>query len=140
MLIRYLLAIAFSAICGIAQAQTYPAKPIRLILPFAAGSPSDMVGRTIAQKMAAQMGQGIVPDNRASSGGVLGLTLFAKSPPDGYTILVSSPTIVLVMAGRSAPAASRKVSQTISSSSSVGPPSGSATATSFLQQAKKRVS
>ena len=81
--------------CGAALGQSYPSKPIRLILPFAAGSPSDMVGRTIAQKMAAQMGQGIVPDNRASSGGILGLTLFAKSPPDGYTILVSSPTIVI---------------------------------------------
>jgi tripartite-type tricarboxylate transporter receptor subunit TctC len=83
------------ALCGIALGQSYPSKPIRLILPFAPGSPSDMVGRTIAQKMAAQMGQGLVPDNRASSGGVLGLTLAAKAPPDGYTVLVSSPTIVL---------------------------------------------
>lgn len=95
MLIRYLLVIVCAAICATAQAQSYPSKPIRLILPFAAGSPSDMVGRTIAQKMSAQMGQGIVPDNRASSGGVLGLTLAAKAPPDGYTVLVSSPTIVL---------------------------------------------
>ena len=94
-MIRYLLMVAWMAICGMAQAQSYPAKPIRLILPFAAGSPSDMVGRTIAQKMAAQMGQGIVPDNRASSGGVLGLTLAAKAPPDGYTVLVTSPTIVI---------------------------------------------
>ena len=95
MSIRYLVLVALMAIGGTALAQSYPSKPIRLILPFAPGSPSDMVGRTIAQKMAAQMGQGIVPDNRASSGGVLGLTLFAKSPPDGYTILVSSPTIVI---------------------------------------------
>lgn len=95
MLIRYLLAVVCAAICGTALAQSYPSKPIRLILPFAPGSPSDMVGRTIAQKMAAQMGQGLVPDNRASSGGVLGLTLAAKAPPDGYTVLVSSPTIVL---------------------------------------------
>jgi tripartite-type tricarboxylate transporter receptor subunit TctC len=84
-----------ASVCGAAVAQSYPSKPIRLILPFAAGSPSDMVGRTIAQKMAAQMGQGIVPDNRASSGGVLGLTLAAKAPADGYTVLVSSPTIVI---------------------------------------------
>ncbi len=82
-------------LCGGAFAQSYPSKPIRLILPFAAGSPSDMVGRTVGQKMGAQMGQGIVPDNRASSGGVLGLTLAAKAPPDGYTVLVTSPTIVI---------------------------------------------
>jgi tripartite-type tricarboxylate transporter receptor subunit TctC len=84
-----------SLVCGVAFGQSYPSKPIRLILPFAAGSPSDMVGRTIGQKMGAQMGQNLVPDNRASSGGVLGLTLAAKSPPDGYTVLVTSPTIVI---------------------------------------------
>jgi tripartite-type tricarboxylate transporter receptor subunit TctC len=76
-------------------AQSYPSKSIRLILPFAPGSPSDMVGRVVGQKMGAQMGQSLVPDNRASSGGILGLTLAAKSPPDGYTVLVTSPTIVI---------------------------------------------
>jgi tripartite-type tricarboxylate transporter receptor subunit TctC len=81
--------------CGTALGQGYPSKPIKLILPFAAGSPSDMVGRTVGQKMAAQMGQPLVPDNRASSGGTLGLALVAKSPPDGYTVLVSSPTIAI---------------------------------------------
>ena len=57
-----------------AAAQSYPSKPIKLILPFAAGSPSDMVGRTVGQKMAAQMGQPLVPDNRPSSGGTLART------------------------------------------------------------------
>jgi tripartite-type tricarboxylate transporter receptor subunit TctC len=94
-LIRYLLAVACAAICGTAHAQSYPSKPIKLILPFAPGSPSDMVGRTIGQKMSAQMGHNLVPDNRPSSGGILGLTLAAKSPPDGYTVLVTSPTIVI---------------------------------------------
>ena len=84
-----------AAACGTALGQGYPSKPIRLILPFAPGSPSDMVGRTIGQKMGAQMGQNLVPDNRASSGGTLGLTLAAKSPPDGYTVLVTSPTIAI---------------------------------------------
>lgn len=54
-----------------------------------------MVGRTIGQKMGAQMGQNLVPDNRAGAGGNLGLTLVAKSPPDGYTVLVTSPTIAI---------------------------------------------
>lgn len=84
-----------AAVGGAAFAQNYPSKPIKLILPFAPGSPSDMVGRTIGQKMSAQMGQALVADNRASSGGTLGLTLVAKSPPDGYTVLVTSPTIAI---------------------------------------------
>jgi tripartite-type tricarboxylate transporter receptor subunit TctC len=91
----HLLALLCATICGTALAQSYPSKPIKLILPFAAGSPSDMVGRTVGQKMAAQMGQPLVPDNRPSSGGTLGLTMVAKSPPDGYTVLVTSPTIAI---------------------------------------------
>jgi len=86
----------FASLCAAAAlAQGYPSKPIKLILPFAPGSPSDMVGRTIGQKMGAQMGQPLVADNRASAGGTLGLTLAAQSPPDGYTVLVTSPTIVI---------------------------------------------
>ena len=94
-LLHGLLVTSCALLAGVASAQGYPSKPIRLILPFAPGSPSDMVGRTIGQKMGQQMGQQLVPDNRASSGGVLGLTLAAKSPPDGYTVLVTSPTIVI---------------------------------------------
>jgi len=90
-----LIASCYMLLAGVASAQGYPSKPIKLILPFAPGSPSDMVGRTIGQKMAAQMGQPLVADNRASAGGTLGLTLAAQSPPDGYTVLVTSPTIVI---------------------------------------------
>ncbi len=88
-------ALCAAAVGGTAFGQAYPNKPIKLVLPFAPGSPSDMVGRTIGQKMATQMGQPLVPDNRASSGGTLGLALVAKAPPDGYTVMVSSPTIAL---------------------------------------------
>jgi tripartite-type tricarboxylate transporter receptor subunit TctC len=76
-------------------AQQYPTKPIRLILPFPPGAPSDLVGRTIGQKMGEQMGHNLIPDNRTGAGGTLGLALVAKAPPDGYTILVTSPTIAL---------------------------------------------
>jgi tripartite-type tricarboxylate transporter receptor subunit TctC len=82
-------------LCGASAAQTYPGKPIRLVLPFPPGAPSDMVGRTIGQKMSEQMGQNFIPDNRAGAGGTVGLAMVAKSPPDGYTILVTSPTIAL---------------------------------------------
>jgi len=82
-------------LCGGALAQPYPSKPIRLILPFPPGSPSDMVGRTIGQKLASQLGQNVVPDNRPGAGGTLGLSIAAKAPADGYHILVTSPTIAI---------------------------------------------
>ena len=96
-IVTLFLAVSLGAtlLCAPALGQSYPAKPIRLILPFAPGSPSDMVGRTIGQKMGAQMGQNLVPDNRAGAGGTLGLAAVAKSPPDGYTVLVTSPTIAI---------------------------------------------
>jgi len=73
----------------------YPTKPIRMVLPFPPGAPSDLVGRAVGQKLAEQLGEGVVPDNRAGAGGNLGLALVAKSPADGYTLLVTSPTIAL---------------------------------------------
>lgn len=76
-------------------AQSYPSKPIRLVLPFPPGAPSDLVGRTIGQKMGEQMGQNLVPDNRAGAGGSLGLSIVAKAPADGYTVMVTSPAIAL---------------------------------------------
>ncbi|MBI4195059.1 MAG: tripartite tricarboxylate transporter substrate binding protein [Betaproteobacteria bacterium] len=82
-------------LCGAAYAQSYPSRPIRLVLPFSAGAPSDMVGRIIGQKLSEQLGQNLVPDNRTGAGGNLGIGLAAKAPPDGYTIVVSSPTVAL---------------------------------------------
>jgi tripartite-type tricarboxylate transporter receptor subunit TctC len=67
-------------------AQNYPAKPVRLIVPFAAGGGTDLVGRTIAQKLTEAWGQTFVVENRGGAGGVIGAELVAKSPPDGYTL------------------------------------------------------
>lgn len=78
-----------------AMAQVYPSKPIRMILPFPAGAPSDLVGRFIGQKMGEQMGHNLLPDNRVGAGGTLALSLAATSPADGYTVLVTSPTIAI---------------------------------------------
>jgi tripartite-type tricarboxylate transporter receptor subunit TctC len=93
--LKWLLAFICVSVASAASAQGYPSKPIRLILPFPPGSPSDMVGRTIGQKLSTQIGQNLLPDNRAGAGGTLGLAVAAKSPPDGYTILVTSPTIAI---------------------------------------------
>jgi len=78
-----------------AVAQTYPVRPVRLMLPFPAGAPSDIVGRTIGQKLAAQMGQNFIPDNRPGAGGNLALGMTASAVPDGYTVVVTSPTIAI---------------------------------------------
>ena len=80
---------------GPALAQPYPSKPIRLIFPFPPGGPTDLLGRAIAQKLSEQMGQPVVADNKPGAGGNLGLDLTAKSPADGYTLVLSSPLIAL---------------------------------------------
>jgi tripartite-type tricarboxylate transporter receptor subunit TctC len=78
-----------------AQAQTYPTKAVRLILPFPPGGPTDLLGRSVGQKLSEQIGQPVVAENRGGAGGNLGLELAAKSPPDGYTIVLSSPLIAI---------------------------------------------
>ena len=77
------------------HAQTYPAKPIRLILPFPPGGPTDIVGRLTGQKLSEQIGQSVIADSRPGASGNIGLELASKAPPDGYTIVLSSPVISL---------------------------------------------
>ena len=89
------LSMVFALCCGAAHAQSYPAKPIRMIVSFPAGGPSDLLGRALIQKLTEQLGQNIVADNRVGAGGNLGIALAAKSAPDGYTILITSPTIAI---------------------------------------------
>jgi tripartite-type tricarboxylate transporter receptor subunit TctC len=71
-------------------AQPYPNKPIRAVVPFAAGSATDQIGRAFAEKMAATLGQPVVIDNKPGANGMLGADIVAKAPPDGYTILVGT--------------------------------------------------
>ena len=73
-----------------AQAQAYPNKPIKAIVPFAAGSATDQIGRAFAQKMSEVLGQPIVVENKAGVNGMLGADAVAKSAPDGYTILIGT--------------------------------------------------
>ncbi len=73
-----------------AQAENYPARPIRLIVPFSPGSSTnDILGRGIAQRLTAALGQQVVVDNRPGAGGTSGTEIVAKAPPDGYTLLVA---------------------------------------------------
>ena len=84
-------ALVFGAclIASCAFAQTYPNKPIRLIVPFAAGGGSDFVGRLIGQKLTEQMGQTVVVDNRPGAASLVGTQIAANSAPDGYTLLLA---------------------------------------------------
>jgi tripartite-type tricarboxylate transporter receptor subunit TctC len=91
-----IVAIALLAcIPDVALAQAYPAKAVRLIFPFPPGGPTDLLGRALAQKLSDQIGQPVVADNRPGAGGNLGLELAAKAPPDGYSIVLSSPLVAI---------------------------------------------
>jgi len=76
------------------HAQSYPAKPVRIIVPFAPGGATDIVTRLLAQKLTEAWGQQILVDNRAGAGGNIGGELAAKAPPDGYTLFMTSGSIV----------------------------------------------
>ena len=82
--------IAASACLTDAHAQPYPNKPIKAIVPFAAGSATDQIGRAFAEKMAATLGQAIVIDNKPGASGMLGADIVAKAPADGYTLLIGT--------------------------------------------------
>ena len=88
---RWLAAAAASVlIVPAALAQAYPNKPIKAVVPFAAGSATDQIGRAFAEHMSRTLGQPIIVDNKAGVNGMLGADAVAKSPPDGYTILIGT--------------------------------------------------
>lgn len=78
------------AVAGAAAAQAWPTKPIRAVVPFAAGSATDQIGRAFAEKMAATLGQPVVIDNKPGANGMLGAEAVAAAAPDGYTILIGT--------------------------------------------------
>ncbi|HET7764462.1 MAG TPA: tripartite tricarboxylate transporter substrate binding protein [Burkholderiales bacterium] len=87
---KILLAALAAALCAAASAQDYPARPVRIIVPYSAGGNADILGRTLAQKLGDTLKQPFVVENRAGANGGIGTDLVAKSPPDGYTLLVTA--------------------------------------------------
>ena len=95
-LLSRVLAIALLA-AGAAVAQNYPAKPIRIVIPFPPGNTMDIMSRLIAPKLAERLGQNVIVDNRAGAAGQLGMELGKNSPPDGYTIIAGQGGNMVVM-------------------------------------------
>jgi tripartite-type tricarboxylate transporter receptor subunit TctC len=83
---RATLFLAVAALASAASAQTYPSKPVRVIIPFPPGGPTDIFGRMVAQHLSEAFKQQFIADNRPGAGGNIGVELAAKSPPDGYTL------------------------------------------------------
>src|SRR5690348_13678547 len=92
LLVRTAALIAALFVPAISFAQAYPAKTVRVVIPWPPGGSNDIVGRMVAQKLSEAMGQQFIVDNRGGASGVLGAEIVAKSPPDGYTIMVHSAT------------------------------------------------
>jgi len=88
--IRCGAALALVLFAGGAVAQSWPARPVRLISPFAPGGGADITSRAVAQKLAASFGQQVIVDNRGGAGGMIGVDLAAKSPSDGYTLVMGT--------------------------------------------------
>jgi tripartite-type tricarboxylate transporter receptor subunit TctC len=88
-MLRLILAVALAA-SGLAQAQNYPTKTVRLVVPLVAGGPTDLLARLIAQPLGERLGQQVIVDNRPGAGGNIGAEMVAKSPADGYTLFMGT--------------------------------------------------
>src|SRR5262249_37560530 len=86
-------AAALPAVSRLARAQAYPTRPVRIIVPLAAGGGLDFVARLTGEHLSRSMGQQFIVENRVGAGGMLGIEAAAKSPPDGYTILISTDAV-----------------------------------------------
>jgi len=93
---KKILCALLCSVATVAAAQTYPTKPIRLMVPFPPGGSTDIVARIVAQKLGAQLGQSVVIENRGGAGGSLGTAVVAKAPADGYTLTVGTTSTHVV--------------------------------------------
>ncbi len=78
------------ALSTVAAAQDYPARPVRLVIPFPPGGSNDIVGRLVATQLSERLGKQVIVENRGGAGGVVGTEMVAKAPADGYTLLIIS--------------------------------------------------
>ena len=97
-MLRLLLLAAFAAAPHFASAQAWPAKPLRLVAPYAAGGPIDISARLLAAKLQESLGQPVVVENRPGAGGNIGVELIAKGPADGYNLVMSAIATLAIIA------------------------------------------
>src|SRR5437660_10051497 len=90
-----LMAIALAAFATSTFAQSWPAKPVRIVVPFGPGGPADIYARIIGQELSNALGQQFIVENKAGAGGVIGGDVVAKAAPDGYTLLMMSNTFTI---------------------------------------------
>jgi tripartite-type tricarboxylate transporter receptor subunit TctC len=92
---KLLILISLALVAFGAAGQSYPSKPVRMIVPFPPGGPTDITGRTIGEKLQQRLGQPVIVENRPGAGSIIGTDAAAKSPADGYTLLLGSNSIAL---------------------------------------------
>ena len=93
--VLFALTIAIPLSASHAAGDSYPSKPVRVVIPFAPGGSTDIIGRLVAAKLSERLGKQFVPENRSGGGGTIGMELVAKSQPDGYTLLFTSSAIAI---------------------------------------------
>jgi tripartite-type tricarboxylate transporter receptor subunit TctC len=91
-----IFAIVALSVVSYLHAQDYPTKPIKLVVPFPPGGPTDLIGRLLAQKLSQVLGQAVITENRPGAGGTIGADVVAKSPSDGYTLLYGSTSTLAI--------------------------------------------
>jgi tripartite-type tricarboxylate transporter receptor subunit TctC len=94
--VRWLAALAATVLCTAAQAQSFPDRPVTMIVPFPPGGIADITGRPLAVSMSKVLGQQVVVENKAGAGGAVGHAFVAKAKPDGYTIMTALSSIVVI--------------------------------------------
>ena len=93
--LQTLCALTLAAVMPAASAQSYPVKPIRFVVPYPPGGPTDILGRAVAQALSDSLGQSVIIDNKPGASGMIGAEQVAKAAPDGYTILVNASIHVI---------------------------------------------